>query len=201
MNNKKKRLIIITIMAIILLLIVIIIFSLNNKNRKEEKIQTVELSELIDIENIDELPYKTKKTKEEISSKYTSSNKYEPEVKVKAEEQEGKMIYIRSSYENLNIYKTEYEIGKYSEKSIRTNEIIQNFEEICKGYMNQAEEYEESEYLYGESKEDVKIPIEESIYYENRLYSKTYKNEENEYDINYYKKDEKIICEFVKVLE
>ena len=28
-----------------------------------------------------------------------------------------------------------------------------------------------------------------------------YKNEENEYDINYYKKDEKIICEFVKVLE
>ena len=201
MNNKKKRLIIITIMAIILLLIVIIIFSLNNKNRKEEKIQTVELSELIDIENIDELPYKTKKTKEEISSKYTSSNKYEAEVKVKAEEQEGKMIYVRSSFENLNIYKTEYEIGKYSEKSIRTNEIIQIFEEICRGYMNQAEEYEESEYLYGESKEDIEIPIEESIYYENRLYSKTYKNEENEYDINYYKKDEKIICEFVKVLE
>ena len=201
MNNKKKRLIIITIMAIILLLIVIIIFSSNNKNKKEEKIQTAGLSELINIENIDELPYKTKKTKEEISSKYTSSNKYEAEVKVKAEEQEGKMIYIRSSYENLNIYKTEYEIGKYSEKSIRTNEIIQIFEEICRGYMNQAEEYEESEYLYGESKEDVKIPIEESIYYENRLYSKTYKNEENEYDINYYKKDEKIICEFVKVLE
>ena len=201
MNDKKKKVIIITITAIILLLIVIIIFSSNNKNKKEEKIQTAGLSEMIKIKNIDELPYKTKKTKEEISSKYTSSNKYEAEVKVKAEEQEGKMIYIRSSYENLNIYKTEYEIGKYSEKSIRTNEIIQIFEEICRGYMNQAEEYEESEYLYGESKEDVKIPIEESIYYENRLYSKTYKNEENEYDINYYKKDEKIICEFVKVLE
>ena len=201
MNDKKKKVIIITITAIILLLIVIIIFSSNNKNKKEEKIQTAGLSELINIENIDELPYKTKKTKEEISSKYTSSNKYEAEVKVKAEEQEGKMIYVRSSFENLNIYKTEYEIGKYSEKSIRTNEIIQIFEEICRGYMNQAEEYEESEYLYGESKEDVKIPIEESIYYENRLYSKTYKNEENEYDINYYKKDEKIICEFVKVLE
>ena len=163
MNDKKKKVIIITITAIILLLIVIIIFSSNNKNKKEEKIQTAGLSELINIENIDELPYKTKKTKEEISSKYTSSNKYEAEVKVKAEEQEGKMIYVRSSFENLNIYKTEYEIGKYSEKSIRTNEIIQIFEEICRGYMNQAEEYEESEYLYGESKEDIEIPIEESI--------------------------------------
>ena len=56
------------------------------------------------------------------------------------------------------------------------------------------------EQLYGESTESFERPIEESIYYEERLYSKTYKSEENTYDINFYRKDNKIICEFVKVL-
>ena len=199
--DKKKKIIIATVIILILLVLVIIIFNLVRKNKETEMTKTVDLSELIDVGNIEDIPYDTEKTEEEISSKYTANRKYEVKAKIQTSDITGKMIYVRSSFENLNIYKTEYEIGKYSEKSIRTNEIIQIFEEICRGYMNQAEEYEESEYLYGESKENVKIPIEESIYYENRLYSKTYKNEENEYDINYYKKHEKIICEFVKVLE
>ena len=61
------------------------------------------------------------------------------------------------------------------------------------------EEYKETEQLYGESSADFELPIEESIYTEGRLYSKTYKNEENEYDINFYRQDNKIICEFVRV--
>ena len=62
------------------------------------------------------------------------------------------------------------------------------------------EEYKETDTLYGESTESFERPIEESIYYEERLYSKTYKSEENTYDINFYRKDNQIICEFVKIL-
>ena len=52
----------------------------------------------------------------------------------------------------------------------------------------------------GESTVDYERPIEESIYIDGRLYSKTYKNGEKEYNINYYKKGDKIICELVRVL-
>ena len=62
------------------------------------------------------------------------------------------------------------------------------------------ETYQEAEQLYGESSAEFELPIEESIYNEGRLYSKTYKSEENTYDINFYRQDNQIICEFVKVL-
>ena len=110
------------------------------------------------------------------------------------------MIYIRG-VNNLNIYKTEYAINKYNDKNTRINQIMQEFETICKTYMQGAEEYKETETIYGENEEqEGRLPVEESIYNKGRLYRKTYKNEENEYDINFYRKDEKIICEFVKVL-
>lgn len=51
----------------------------------------------------------------------------------------------------------------------------------------------------GESTVDYERPIEESIYIDGRLYSKTYKNDEKEYNINYYKTGENIICELVRV--
>ena len=42
-----------------------------------------------------------------------------------------------------------------------------------------------------------KIPLGESIYYENREYTKTFKVGEKTYDLNFYRKDDKIICELV----
>ena len=111
------------------------------------------------------------------------------------------MIYVRGNYDRLNIYKTEYTLNKYGDKSTEVREIMQEFEMVCEGYMEVAdEEYEETEQLYGESNADFKLPIEESIYNEGRLYNKTYKRGENEYDINFYRQDNKIICEFVKRL-
>ena len=77
---------------------------------------------------------------------------------------------------------------------------MEEFEMICEGYIGLLDEYEETEQLYGESTVDYERPIEESIYIEERLYSKTYKNEEKEYNINFYKTGENIACELVKVL-
>ena len=200
--DKKKKIIIATVIIMVLLVLAIVIFNLVRKNNKTEITKTAELSELIDVENIEDIPYGIEKTEEEISSKYTTNRKYEVKAKVQASDITGKMIYVRNSYEKLNIFKAEYELSKYGDKAREISDIIQEFEMICEGYMEITEdEYEESDQLYGESSVDFELPVEESIYTEGRLYSKTYKNGESEYDINFYKNGEKIICEFVNVLK
>ena len=204
MPEKKKKIIIgASIAGIVLLLVILIVAISNNNNTKEntETLENVDLSELVNVEDIESSPYKTEETKEEISSKYhTGKETYEVKVNVQAGETEGKMIYVRGNYDKLNIYKTEYTLNKYEDKTTKVRNIMQEFEMLCEGYMEVTdEEYKETEQLYGESSADFELPIEESIYSDGRLYSKTYKSEENEYDINFYKQDNKIICEFVKI--
>ena len=202
--EKKKKIIIgASIAGIVLLLVILIVVISNNKNAEEntETLENVDLSELINMGNIENLSYETEETEEEISSKYiTGRNKYEVKANVQAGETEGKMIYVRGNYDKLNIYKTEYILNKYEDKITKVSSIMQEFEMLCEGYMEITEDaYKETEQLYGESSADFELPVEESIYTEGRLYSKTYKSEENEYDINFYRQDNKIICEFVRV--
>ena len=206
LENKKKVIIGVIIIAIILIIVITLILFNRNKNTEPEQLQTIELTiELLDVENIESLEYKLEETKEEISSKYvTGRNKYEVKANVKAgestEETEGKMIYVRGNYDNLNIYKTEYKIDKYEDRTTQVSNILQQFEMLCEEYIGPLDEYEETEQLYGESDAKFELPLEESIYNEGRLYSKTYKNEEKEYNINYYKTGENITCELVRVL-
>ena len=207
MSGKKKKIIIGTIIVVAIILVIVLILFNSNKNKEQEKLQNIELTtELLDVKNIESLEYKLEKTKEEISSKYitTGKEKYEVKANVKTgestEETEGKMIYVRGNYDNLNVYKTEYKINKYESKMTQVSNILQQFEILCEGYIGPLDEYEETEQLYGESNAKFELPLEESIYNEERLYSKTYKNEEKEYNINYYKAGENITCELVRVL-
>ena len=179
MSDKKKKIIVGTIIiAIILILVIILILFNRNENTESEKLQTIELTtELLDAENIESLGYELEET-EEISSKYitTGKEKYEIKANIKAGEStgetEGKMIYVRGNYDNLNIYKTEYKINKYEDKMIQVSNILQQFEMICEEYIGPLDEYEETEQLYGESDAKFELPLEESIYNEERLYSK-----------------------------
>ena len=203
MIEKKKKIIIGTSIAVILLLLVIIIIAISNNDKETENaetLQTIDLLEVINIEDIETISYKTEKTDEEISSKYIiGRNKFEVKANVQLGETEGKLIYARGT-QNLNIYKTEYTLSKYGDKNTQVSGTIQTFEEVCKTYMGIDETYQETEQLYGENTESFARPIEGSIYNEGRLYSKTYKSEENTYDINFYRQDNQIVCELVKVL-
>ena len=114
MTEKKKKIIIGTIIiAIIIILVIALILFNTNKNKDDEQLQNIELTtELLDIENLENLDYETEVTSEQISSKYsTGKEKYELKVNVitgeGTEKTEGKMIYVRGNYDNLNIYKTE----------------------------------------------------------------------------------------------
>lgn len=199
MSDKRKK--IITGAVIIGIILIILLSRINNKNQNEgektEISEEVELSEVLEIEDIEKMKYEKEKTKDEIATKYvTGNNMYKLKAIVKMKETTGKMIYVRG-VDNINLYQIEYDINKYGDKNIQVSGIMQTFEESCKNYMG-IEEYKETEQLYGESNSEFELPVEESIYTEGRLYNKTYKNEENEYDINFYRQDNKIICEFVK---
>ena len=203
MSAKKKKIIAgAIIIGIILIIAIIFLNRTNSKKQNEGETETteeVELSEVLEIEDIEKIKYEKEKTKDEIATKYiTGNNMYKLKATVKMQETTGKMIYLRG-VDNINVYQTEYDINKYGDKNTQVSGIIQTFEEICKNYMGIGEEYKETEQLYGESNAEFELPVEESIYNEGRLYSKTYKSEENTYDINFYKKDDKIICEFVRI--
>ena len=205
----KKKIILITTIIIVGIIIISLIIGLNSKNKEEKSVATksgtAELSEVFEIDDIENSQYETAKNKEaQVASKYlTSSNIFELNANVKFDEDKGTMIYIREDYEKINIYQEEHSINKYEDKNIRVEEIMREFEQKCESYLNVNDETEVREELYGESTVKGKIPVEESIYNENRLYSKTYTvedeidNSKKKYDINFYRQEEKIICEFV----
>ena len=209
--DKKKIIWISSILVVTIIIIVSLIINSNNKRNGDENIlaksETVELSQVFEIDDIEKSKYEAVKNDEiEVASKYlTSSNIFELNSNVKFDEDKGRMIYIREEYEKVNIYQEEHQLNKYEDKNIKIEEIITEFEQKCQMYLNANDETKVREELYGESTAKGKIPVVESIYDENRLYSKTYTIEdeidktEKKYDINFYRSDEKIICEFVKV--
>ena len=154
-ENKKKVIIGTIIIAIILILVITLVLFNRNKNTEPEQLQTIELTtELLDTENVESIGYELDETKEEISSKYisTGKEKYEVKANVKAgeitEETEGKMIYVRGNYDNVNIYKTEYKLNKYGDKTTQIRDILEQFEMICEEYIGPLDEYEETEQFY-----------------------------------------------------
>lgn len=209
----KKKIILISglVIAIIIAIVLIINVATSNKENEDKstKSQTVELSQVFEIDNIEKSKYEIEKNKEiEVAAQYiTNNNKYQLNANVRFNEDKGRMIYIREEYEKVNIYQEEQQINKYEDKNMRINEIMTEFEQKCKNYINVYDETIVTEQLYGESTSKGKIPVEESIYNENRLYSKTYTIEdelektEKKYDINFYKKDEAIVCEFAYYID
>ena len=204
MYKGSKRIWQILAVIAIVLVALVIIFSKNSNKRESveiaEKIENLKLNQVLEIDDIESSQYKTeKKQNVQVATKYIIGNEnYELKAKVKFEKTVGKMIYIRGEQEKLNIYQTEYKLDKYESTNKQIDEILRDFEEMCKSYINlKPDDKAKSETLYGESSQKVKIPISESIYLDNRLYSKTYEKDGKTYDMNIYRNGENINCELV----
>ena len=201
MEKKKKIIIIGIIIAIIL--VTFIIFLLTNKINKQENNKTettvLDISQVFEIDDIEKSKYEIEKTKDiQIASKYiVGSNIYRLNADVEFMADTGKMFYVRERYNKLNIYQEEQKIDEYDNVNSQVEGIIENFESKCKSYLGINEEEKGKEELSGESTTKGAIPIGESIYYENREYSKSYELEEKTYEMNFYKKDTGIVCELV----
>lgn len=204
MYNGSKRIWVILAVIVIVVVSLVIIFSKSGEKKEEvgttEKVETLEINQVMEIDDIEKSQYKTeKKQNVQVATKYIVGNEnYELKANVKFEEIKGKMIYIRGEQEKLNIYQTEYKLDKYEDTNMQIEEILRDFEEMCRSYINlKPDDKAKSETLYGESIQKVEIPLSESIYLDNRLYSKTYEKDGKTYDMNIYRNGEKINCELV----
>ena len=105
MDKKKILFISLWIIIGIMLIINIVIFNKEDKN-STVKSKTVELLEVFEMDKIENGKYETVKNKNiEVANKYLSNNnKYELNVNVKFEEDEGRLVYIREGYEKVNIF-------------------------------------------------------------------------------------------------
>lgn len=195
----NKKVIIIGVSILVVVIIILSIIVVRGKKETTPQYQVFDIYQVFELEDINESEYEIEKSKEvEISTKYTAGkNVYKLNGNVNFIDKTGKMIYIREIYCKVNIFQTEYNIDKYESISIQVEGIINGFENMCKTYLRLDSETKPStEILFGEDINKVQRPLGESIYFENKLYSKTYTKENKEYDINFYRKDDKIICEF-----
>ena len=200
----KKRIIIISAIVIIGVIFGISICIIKKSNQEkygnsQVKTETLDISQVFELEDIQKSKYEIEKINDiKISSKYLiGTETYELKANVDFQDDIGKMYYVRESYSNLNIYQTEYKIDEYENISSQVEGIIENFEIKCKNYLGIDEQEKGKEELSGESKSKAAIPLGESIYYENKEYRKTYNAEDKQYDINFWKRDNVIICELV----
>ena len=200
----KKRIIIISAIVIIGVIFGISICIITKSNQEkygnsQVKTETLDISQVFELEDIQKSKYEIEKINDiKISSKYLiGTETYELKANVDFQDDIGQMYYVRESYSNLNIYQTEYKIDEYENISSQVEGIIENFEIKCKNYLGIDEQEKGKEELSGESKSKAAIPLGESIYYENKEYRKTYNAEDKQYDINFWKRDNVIICELV----
>ena len=200
----KKRIITISAIVIIVVISIICICIITVSDREKDgnsqvKTETLDISQVFELEDIQKSKYEIEKINDiKISSKYLiGTETYELKANVDFQDDIGQMYYVRESYSNLNIYQTEYKIDEYENISSQVEGIIENFEIKCKNYLGIDEQEKGKEELSGESKSKAAIPLGESIYYENKEYRKTYNAEDKQYDINFWKRDNVIICELV----
>lgn len=215
LNNMKSALIVLGV-CILILVCVILVLGRNKKNEVYDgEAYTEQIFNTYDVDTID---IKVKKSSVNLADKYKLDNKNVEESvnEFSFGDIVGKAIYVRSKDLDLNVFRSVYEI-KDDEDSIPLQQVREYMDKFSEEFYSitgvnlNSEPVEEK--LYGESKYKFKMPIEESIYAENRLYSVTYKvandlytegekieqvDKEIIYDLNYYMDGDNLVCELVR---
>lgn len=204
MKNMKKLVIIFVI--IILAIIIIAVIKNSKQNTNVNPKQTIsDFSKVFELENIQNTEYKIEKSNNvKVAEKYTATNEYKLDANVEFGERIGEIIYLRESYSKVNIFQTKYRIDEIGDVSTQIENYMEIFKQTAFTYLGISNQEETNEMLYGEDTTDETLSIGESIYNEKRLYSITYKDTEIEvknYDINFYRNENYLVCELVKVFE
>ena len=194
MKTKKTKTITISITTAIIL-IAAIAATVLYLNKKQDT--TEENTNYLEISNIDD--------KEKTASKYTYVKKYKLNKKSKLGETEGTYIYLRESLEDVNIFKTEYEVSN----SNQVEETMLNFTTMCKQQLALDENTIPVEsYIVGEVESNDPVTVADCVYKYQLLCTDTYEvkdetNEENKktYEINYYMDGNKLACELAYVIK
>ena len=200
--NKKIK-IIGAIIAITIIIIALVFIILNKKSIKAD--QNINYLEISNIEDIKKQIKEVKADQEKTSSKYEYIKKYKLNKKGKLGETEGTYIYLRESLEDVNIFKTEYEVSN----SNQVEETMLNFTTMCKQQLALDENTIPVEsYIVGEVESNDPVTVADCVYKYKLLCTDTYEvkdetNEENKktYEINFYMDGNKLACELAYVIK
>ena len=200
--NKKIK-IIGAIIAITIIIIALVFIILNKKSIKAD--QNINYLEISNIEDIKKQIKEVKADQEKTSSKYEYIKKYKLNKKGKLGETEGTYIYLRESLEDVNIFKTEYEVSN----SNQVEETMLNFTTMCKQQLALDENTIPVEsYIVGEVESNEPVTVADCVYKYQLLCTDTYEvkdetNEENKktYEINFYMDGNKLACELAYVIK
>ena len=200
--NKKIK-IIGAIIAITIIIIALVFIILNKKSIKAD--QNINYLEISNIEDIKKQIKEVKADQEKTSSKYEYIKKYKLNKKGKLGETEGTYIYLRESLEDVNIFKTEYEVSD----SNQVEETMLNFTTMCKQQLALDENTIPVEsYIVGEVESNDPVTVADCVYKYQLLCTDTYEvkdetNEENKktYEINFYMDGNKLACELAYVIK
>ena len=224
MKKKNGSVKIVCLIIIAILICIAIVANKNKKSNNNSKIndEKIEINQAYDIDDITSSDVKIEKTKNvEIASKYTSDSNsiYKSEETVMFEDRKGTMFYVRDGENDMNIYQTKYYIDPDDAVSIRAREYMEEFRHLCESYIGP--ESESTETVYDKTVSDYELPTEEEVMLNNKLYNISFvdnsfakyeseiegetseiteiETEENvrKYEINFYKKDNYLMCEFV----
>lgn len=211
MKNKKIYIIIGIIIIAIVAFIIIKNVNRGNSNTLKQT-ETIEFNQAFDIENVEKATISlSKSNKEKVASKYVLGNDiYVTDANVKLDDRDGKVIYLRSTYNKLNIYQTKYRIDELDYFQ-QIEKYIEKFAVTCSSQVGTLDE-PTSKTIYGSAENNFSAP--ESIYNENKIYTlsyrvkdETYSSEDSttntykEYEINFYRNDQYLMCEFVKIIQ
>lgn len=200
--NKKIK-IIGAIIAITIIIIALVFIILNKKSIKAD--QNINYLEISNIEDIKKQIKEVKADQEKTSSKYEYIKKYKLNKKGKLVETEGTYIYLRESLEDVNIFKTEYEVND----SNQVEETMLKFTTMCKQQLALDENTIPVEsYIVGEVESNDPVTVADCVYKYKLLCTDTYEvkdetNEENKktYEINFYMDGNKLACELAYVIK
>ena len=212
MGNKKKVFIILGIVLAIVV-IGIIVFVRNSKSSNEYR-KTIADFSVFEINDIEKSEYVIEKKNDiKVAGKYVArSGLYRLKEKVQFGERAGDMIFLRNKSDKINIFQAKYRIDEKNSISMQVGRYMEEFKQECIEYMGlDLDENSGVAVLSNKDLEDDEIPLEESIYNREKLYSITYEVNKNEevvenkeylqYDINFYKSENYLVCEFAKIFE
>ena len=123
-------------------------------------------------------------------------NQYKKEIEL--DQFSGYIYYIRGK-NKYNIYQVKIDTSNNDKSVPLMSQIKLTIEEFEREIINQFDNnlYNISEELEGKSNYKIKLPIEESIYKDNRVYIRKYSDKKSEFVFNYYMNDKYLICEFI----
>ena len=186
---------------IIILILIIFAFCFRYFIRSDDDKNSVsdnkiyDLFEVFDLINIEEIS--KLKCKDKVSKKYDfGSNSFVVNGDIRLGEELGKVYFIRDN-KKYNLYVQKYRIDKYDSIGMQVEGIIEKFEEEVKSYLGIFEEKPKYEIIEGNSETKYQVPLGEKIYNQDKLYCKTYEVQGKEYEMNFYKENEELVCELV----